>query len=122
MQMDDYLSTLSVIQYILVIPMTVGMWKVFLKVKEPGWASIIPIYNLYILLKVVGRPWWWLVVSLIPIGGVYVYGNVSLDLAKSFGRGVWFGALLFFLPFVGYPVLGFGKSQYIGPSVIKVNK
>src|SRR6478735_9818640 len=45
----------------------VAMWKVFTKAGQPGWASLIPIYNLYILLKIVGRPTWWLVLFIIPV-------------------------------------------------------
>src|SRR5678816_3398799 len=44
----------------------VAMWKVFTKAGQPGWASIIPIYNLYIWCKIVGRPWWWILLMLIP--------------------------------------------------------
>ena len=45
--------------------MIASVWKVFAKAGEPGWASIIPIYNTYVVLKIAGKPWWWLILMLI---------------------------------------------------------
>ena len=33
-----------------------GYWRVFDKAGEPGWAALIPIYNVVVLCRVVGRP------------------------------------------------------------------
>lgn len=96
----------------------VGLWRVFTKAGQPGWAAIIPIYNVYVMLKVVGRPWWWLLLLLIPLVNIIILLIVSMDLAKSFGKGafVWGIILLFFLSAIGYILLGFGDAQYKGPS------
>lgn len=93
-----------------------GGWKVFTKAGQPGWAIIIPIFNAYILLKIVGRPWWWLLLLFIPIVGFIISIIVFSDLAKSFGRGIGFTVGLIFLPFVFIPILGFGGDKYIGPA------
>ena len=79
------------------------MWKVFTKAGQPGWASIIPIYNLYIWCKIVGRPWWWILLMLIPFVNFIICIILCIDLAKSFGKGVGFGIGLalvgnYFLP------------------------
>jgi hypothetical protein len=66
-------------------------WKVFTKAGQPGWASIIPIYNVYIWCKVVGRPGWWVILLLIPFVNFIIGVILSIDLAKSFGKGVGFG-------------------------------
>lgn len=96
----------------------IAMWKVFVKAGQPGWAAIIPIYNIYILLKIVGRPGWWLVLWLIPIVDIVVAILVSIDLAKSFGKSAAWGVImLFFLNIIGYFILGFGDAKYQGPSV-----
>src|SRR5439155_7951145 len=81
----------------------VAMWKVFTKAGQPGWASIIPIYNLYIWCKIVGRPWWWILLMLIPFVNFIICIILCIDLAKSFGKGVGFGiglisARSYFLP------------------------
>ena len=70
---------------------------IFTKAGEAGWKSIIPIWNLIMLLKIVGREWWWIILLLIPIVGFIVWIIVALDLAKSFGRGTGFGIGLAFL-------------------------
>ena len=43
-----------------------GLWGIFKKAGRPGWLSIIPVYNIVVLLQVVGKPWWWLLLFLIP--------------------------------------------------------
>ncbi len=94
----------------------VAMWKVFTKAGQPGWASIIPIYNLYIWCKIVGRPWWWILLMLIPFVNFIVCIILCIDLAKSFGKGVGFGIGLALLGIIFFPILGFGSAQYQGPS------
>jgi Family of unknown function (DUF5684) len=91
-----------------------SLWMVFDKAGEPGWAAIIPIYNLIVLLRIVGRPIWWIVLWLIPIVNLIVYIIVLVDLCKSFSLGGGFAVGLFFLPFIFYPILGFGAATYAG--------
>jgi len=93
-------------------------WKVFTKAGQPGWAIIIPIYNLYIILTMVGRPAWWILLMLIPFVNIVISLIVMIDLAKSFGQSPVFGVvLLWLLGAIGWLVLGFGSAKYIGPSV-----
>lgn len=94
-----------------------GMWKVFTKAGKPGWAAIVPIYNIIVLLEIVGRPLWWFILLLIPIVNFIVAIIVSIDLAKSFGKGTGFGLGLAFLGIIFYPLLGFGDATYRGPAV-----
>lgn len=94
-----------------------GLWTTFAKAGQPGWAAIIPIYNLYILLKIVGRPAWWIILYIIPIADLVALIIVSLDVAKSYGKSGGFAVGLILLPFVFYPILGFGSAQYVGPAV-----
>jgi len=78
--------------------------------------AIIPIYNVIVLLKIVGREWWWVILLLIPIVNLIVAIIISLDLAKSFGRGTGFAIGLFILPFIFGLILGFGSDTYRGPA------
>jgi hypothetical protein len=92
----------------------VGIWKVFVKAGQPGWAVLIPIYNVYILLKIAGRPGWWLVLFLIPLVNIVIMLIVAIDIAKAFGQSAVFGVvLLFLLSGIGYLVLGFGNYRYV---------
>ena len=95
----------------------VGSWKMFEKAGQPGWASIIPFYNAYILLKIAGRPGWWLLLLLIPFVNIVIGVILAMDIAKSFGQSaVWGVLLLFFLCGIGYLILGFGDARYVGPA------
>jgi len=98
------------------IAIIAGMWKTFTKAGQPGWAAIVPIYNIYIWTKIVGRPWWWLLLMFIPIVSIVVAIVLCVDLAKSFGKGIGFAIGLILLGFVFIPILGFGSAQYQGPS------
>ncbi|MBX5483980.1 MAG: signal peptidase I [Myxococcaceae bacterium] len=93
-----------------------SIWKVFTKAGQPGWACLIPIYNIYVITKIVGRPAWWLVLFIIPFVSLVVAIILYIDLARSFGKGVGFGLGLTFLGFIFMPILGFGSAQYVGPA------
>ena len=97
----------------------VAFWNVFTKAGEAGWKSIIPIYNIIILLKIVGRPWWWLLLMLIPLVNLVIYVIVMNDLSKSFGHGMGFTLGLIFLSFIFYLIIAFGGSTYQGPAAAK---
>jgi hypothetical protein len=96
--------------------MLIAMWKIFTKAGKPGWAAIIPIYNLWVMLEVVGRPGWWLLLMLIPGVNVVISIIVIVDLAKSFGKEGGFAIGLILLPYIFFPILGYGKAQYQGPA------
>lgn len=107
---------IALIQLAVVVLIIAGIWKVFTKAGQPGWAAIVPIYNLYILLKIAGRPGWWLLLFLIPLVNLVIAILVGIDVAKAFGKGVGFGLGLTFLGFIFYPILGFGSDTYQGPA------
>jgi uncharacterized membrane protein YhaH (DUF805 family) len=91
-----------------------SFWKVFTKAGQPGWASIIPIYNAIVWLRIAGRPGWWFILLLIPIVGFVIAIVVSIDFAKKFGKGAGFAMGLVFLGFIFYPILAWGSAQYGG--------
>jgi hypothetical protein len=105
-----------IIGLLIALFLIVAMWKVFTKAGQPGWASIIPIYNIYIWCKIVGRPAWWIILMLIPFVNFIICIILCIDLAKSFGKGAGFGLGLAFLAVIFFPILGFGSAQYQGPA------
>jgi hypothetical protein len=109
-----------IISLLIALLMIVAMWKVFTKAVQPGWASIIPIYNLYIWCKIVGRPWWWILLMLIPFVNFIVAIILCIDTAKSFGKGAGFGIGLALLGIIFWPILGFGSAQYQGAAAAKM--
>ncbi len=96
------------------IVMVAAMWKIFTKAGKPGWAAIIPIYNLVVLLEITGKPLWWLILFLIPFVNFVAMILVTVALAEKFGKGVGFAIGLLLLPIVFYPILGFGEARYQG--------
>lgn len=94
----------------------VAMWRLYSKAGQPGWTGIIPIVNTFYLLKIVGRPFWWFFVFLIPFIG-WIWAIIAMHgLSRSFGHGGWFTVGLIFLPFIFFPILAFGSSRYSGPA------
>jgi Family of unknown function (DUF5684) len=83
-----------------------SLWKLFTKAGEPGWASLVPIYNFIVLLKISSMPWWWIILA--PIAMLIV----PFKLAANFGKGAGFGVGLLLLGVIFYPMLAFGGAQY----------
>jgi len=104
-----------IITYLLVILiLIVAQWRIFEKAGQPGWASIIPIYGTLVLLRIIGKPWWWLLMMIIPfVNIIYAIWAVNL-LSKSFGKSEGYTVGMIFLPFIFYPMLGFGSAEYQG--------
>lgn len=100
----------------IVVFLVASIWKIYVKAGEPGWTCLIPIYNLYIFLKIIGRPWWWIILAVIPIVSLVLL-ITPFDLAKRFDKGVGFGFGLLFLGFIFYPILGFGDAEYTAPEI-----
>jgi hypothetical protein len=104
----------GLIQLAVIIALFAGMWKVFEKAGKPGWAAIIPIYNLYILLQILGKPVWWIILAFIPIVNIVIAIILGIALAEKFGKGAGFGVGLALLGFIFFPILGFGDAKYTG--------
>ena len=104
-----------IITYLLVILiLIVAQWRIFEKAGQPGWACIIPIYGTLVLLRIIGKPWWWLLMMIIPfVNIIYAIWAVNL-LSKSFGKSEGYTVGMIFLPFIFYPMLGFGSAEYQG--------
>ena len=95
----------------------VSLWKVYSKAGKPGWASLIPIYNTYVLLKIGGKPGWWLVLLFVPVVNLVIIILALLAVAKAFGKGGGFVVGLILLPIIFWPILAFGDAAYTQPAV-----
>jgi Family of unknown function (DUF5684) len=89
-----------------------AFWKIFTKAGEPGWASIVPFYNIWVLLRITGKPGWWIILLLVPVVNIVIAILETVELAKAFGKSGGFAAGLIFLPFIFYPMLAWGDAQY----------
>ena len=93
-------------------------WKVFSKAGEPGWGVFVPIYNLYLVCKIAGRPEWWLILFFIPLVNIVFGLIIAMDIAKAFSKSSGFGIGLWLLAFIFVPILGYGSAQYTRPSAL----
>ena len=100
----------------IIVLIIAGAWKMFAKAGQPGWAAIIPILNIYIVCKIVGRPGWWVILMFIPIVSIIFAIILMIDLSKSFGRGIGTAIGLILLGAIFIPILGFGSAEYQGPA------
>ncbi len=100
---------------VFIVLMIASVWKVFTKAGQPGWAAIIPIYNVIVLLKIIGKPWWWILGFIIPFVNFIVMILMAVGLAKVFGKGTGFAIGLILLSFIFYPILAFGDATYTAP-------
>lgn len=97
----------------------ITMWKIYEKAGKPGWTCIIPIYNTIVMLEIVGKPWWWLFLFMIPgVNLVFAIWATNL-LSKSFGKTEGFTVGLILLSIVFFPILAFGGAKYVGPAGAK---
>ena len=94
----------------------VAMWKIFTKAGKPGWASIVPIYNIVVMFQISGLNPWLILLFLIPFANIVIMIMMYVKLAKAFDKGTGFALGLIFLNTIFVLILGFGNSKYIGTS------
>ena len=119
----DYSSTPTfnplptIISLVLCVFVLVCMWIIFRKAGKPGWAAIVPFYNLYVLFDITWGSGMRFLLMLIPLYNIILGIQTQIRLAKAFGKGGGFAAGLIFLPYVFIPLLAFGKGTYQGVPV-----
>ncbi|MBY0456147.1 MAG: hypothetical protein K2V38_02295 [Gemmataceae bacterium] len=108
-----------VIVFVLFIITVIGRWKAFEKAGQPGWAGIVPIYEFYIRAQLAKKesPWFILyVVGILVCLPLWIVAEfiVTIEYAKKYDRSAGFGIGLVLLPYIFYPILGFGSSEFVG--------
>ncbi len=115
---DTLAYSVLVVLFLVYVTVTIlilaGTWKVLAKAGQPGWAAIIPFVNVLYLLKAAGKPGWWLIFCIVPLANIVVGALLFQGLAEKFGKGTGYALGLVFLPFIFFPMLGFGSAQYQG--------
>ena len=103
-----------IIYLAIIVLVIAGLWKMFEKAGQPGWAAIVPIYNIYILTVIAEKPAWWLILFFIPIVNIVAAIMIWHGVSTNFGKDAGFTAGLVLLGFIFIPILGFGDAQYKG--------
>ncbi len=102
----------GLISFLLAILYIASVWVIFTKAKKPGWAALIPIYDLIVFFEVIRKPWWWILLLLIPVVDIVIMIIAIHRLSLSFGQGVGFTIGLILLGFIFLPILAFGNYTY----------
>ena len=113
-------GTMMLISSAVGLVMLISMWKVFKKAGKPGWASIIPIYNIYTMIQIAKLPTYYLLLFIIPIANIYAIFKIYIELAHKFNKSTGFGVGLIFLSVIFFPMLAFGDATY-EDSIIETN-
>jgi len=107
---------LSLLCSALIVLLCAAQWVLFEKAGKRGWYCLVPVYGTLVILQIIGKPWWWILLFLIPFANI-IFAIWMLNLiSKSFGKGAGFTVGLLFLSFIFLPILAFGKARYYGPA------
>lgn len=96
--------------------MAASSWKLYAKAGEPGWACLVPIYNIIVMLRITALPLWFFLLLLLPVLNLIAGVTISYRLAKAFGQGFLGFLGLVLLPFIAVPMLAFGGARYQRPA------
>jgi len=103
-----------VLSIAILVVMVVSYWKIYVKAGKPGWAAIVPIYNIIILLEIVKKPVWWVILFFIPCANIVALVLVALEFVKVFGKPSWHAALMILVGIVYLPYIAFSDAKYVG--------
>ncbi len=111
---DSVNPVYTVIYVIVMVILIVANWKIFTKAGKPGWAILIPIYNIIVMLQIVDKPLWWIIMLFIPIVNVVFGILIIYNLVLKFGKPGWHVILALIVGFVYYPYIAFSDAKYQG--------
>ena len=116
------LVILIIISLLLSILLIVSMWKIYKKAGKPGWAAIVPVYNIIVLLEIAELPLWYIALFLVPFANIYAMFKIYIELAHKFGKSTGFGVASVFFSVICFPILAFNKNiVYKNASVVENN-
>ena len=117
---------MSLILFILIVPalFTIPIafcWKQFEKAGQKGWYSLIPYYNIFVMLKIIGKQkkfWWWFFI-VFPYINIFMLLLMLVELGKCFGRfNVWEEGMAALLPYIFFPIIA-KDDKYQDPLTTK---
>jgi len=114
-QSDTDVGVIPMIFGLLIMILVLGsFWVLFAKAGKPGWAAIIPIYNLIVYLQIINKPIWMIILFFIPFVNIIAGLYFNYLFIRAYGNGIVMFILSLFVPFIVYPYLAYGGSKYVG--------
>lgn len=103
---------LVILWLIVAVVLIAANWKLFTKAGKPGWAILIPIYNVIVYLQIVDKPLWWIILFFIPVVNFVIAILVLLAFVQKFGKPGWHVVLALFAGVIYFPYLAFSSAEY----------
>jgi len=66
-----------------------GTWKLYKKANRQAVEAFIPVFNAIGLMKIINRPWWWVLLLFIPIVNLIMFPVIWVETARSFGKNTY---------------------------------
>lgn len=91
-----------------IVGFQIGLWGIFKKTNRNPWLSLIPIYNSWIWLKILSRPWWWMIFICIPFISFFMFLMMVWKTIRLFGKTSYLFLIpgtiffMFYLPYLGF--------------------
>lgn len=95
--------------------------KIFSKAGKPWWASIIPLYNIVVMIEIAKLPMWYIILFFVPVANIYALFKINIEMAKKFGKGTGFGIGMTLLSIIFIPLLAFSDNKYEDDSLVSEN-
>lgn len=109
-----YFFLFAIVYLAIIVLMITAQWKVFSKAGQPGWACLVPIYNIYVMTQIANKPGWWTaMILLVPFANIVFAIMLIHGISTSFGKAAGFTVGLLFLGIIFWPILAFGNAQHI---------
>ena len=90
-------------------------WITFKKANKPGWAAIVPIYNIIVMLEIAELPMWYIALFFVPFANIYALFKINIEIAKKFGKSTGFGVGMTLFAVIFWAILAFDKNaKYLG--------
>lgn len=93
----------------------IGTWKLYSKAGFKWWYALIPIVNIYFLLKIINRPIWWFLLIFIPVINVIIIPVIWVEISRSFQKNSYVDTSLSIisLGFYNYYLNYFTNVEYV---------
>jgi len=103
-----------ILLFLMILIYFLSFWKIFEKNGRKKWEGLVPIYNIYIWLKIIKKPWWWLFFFPIPFVNLIVTIGCNVETARLFGKYTVKDTLLMILvPWYYIPFLAFNNDNKV---------
>ncbi len=102
----------SVLFWVFLAIIVVGCWKMFAKAGQPGWGTVVPIYNILLALRIAKLPLWWVFLFFVPFVNIFAVAMVAVRIGRNFGQSDIYIIGLVLVPYIFYPILGLGTAEY----------